>query len=378
MNFLIVVGDVIFSGDPEDSESNFAEHKRNVIKNSIMYNLALSMVTYSQMSRLSEYDLPIISEEEWDSILTNVSMVTFMQGLSCGLKYYNNYAIATSTNNEITVTPSEIYYVPVEVQAQYDSNDGYIYTDLTDDYSTNETAHRIDCDELDSVYSLNGEEKSVEYYVSFKSKDIKYDKIYDSTLGIYTYDHKSYLDYSCIINGNYWGRDSTTATILYRGNFDLEDNLYILGNSNKLKAYRIAVAKERNNLYKSLEYETNYGWEIAYMNETGKTVDNSTSLGSLSISEDASNIYKIAVTYSNTNIDTNDNAVNMGITLNGTSSENKTVITESSSTTDSSVEFSIHGASGSISSIDFSFTSTSSGSSVDASVTVKSIKVYYK
>ena len=56
-----------------------------------------------------------------------------------------------------------------------------------------ETAHRLDCEDLEET----------EYYISFKSKEIKYDKIYDSELGRYTYDHKAYLDYNCIVNSNY-------------------------------------------------------------------------------------------------------------------------------------------------------------------------------
>ena len=369
---------VIFSGDPEDSESNFAEHKRNVIKNSIMYNLALSMVTYSQMSSLSEYDLLIISEEEWDSILTNVSMVTFMQGLSCGLKYYNNYAIATSTNNEITVTPSEIYYVPVEeTEYELDTNgdglgDEDVYTDITDSYySSKETAHRIDCEDLDDV----------EYYISFKSKDIKYDKIYDSTLGVYTYDHKAYLDYTCIVNGNYWVYNDT-GQIKYRGNFDLETNLYTIGSASRLKAYRIAVAKERNNLYKSLEYETNYGWEIVYINESGETVGNSGSI-STSASRDISEIYKVEVTFSDTDIITSGyRTVNMSVTLSTGSTgitSDKSVITETSSN-EYTREFNISGGSDSLSKIIFNFTSTSTSdeSSVETSIKVKSIKIYYK
>lgn len=183
------------SQNPEDEESDFYEHKRNVIKNSINYNLALAMVSYSQMSSMREYNMPIFSETEWDKILNNVSIVTFMQGLNCGLKYYNNYAIATSVNNEITVTTNEIYYVPIKHEANVIQEDGTtlpVYTDLTDNYSF-ETAHRLDCEDLEET----------EYYISFKSKEIKYDKIYDSELGRYTYDHKAYLDYNCIVNSNY-------------------------------------------------------------------------------------------------------------------------------------------------------------------------------
>lgn len=55
------------------------------------------------------YKLPELSETDWDQILTNTSIITFLQGVPIGLKYYNNYAIATSTSNKEYVDPNEIY-----------------------------------------------------------------------------------------------------------------------------------------------------------------------------------------------------------------------------------------------------------------------------
>ncbi len=103
--------------DPEDTESNFNTHKLEVIKNSIKYNLNLSISAYCKMkNNTSAYDfgLPVLLDEEWDKILNNISIVSFMQGLDCGLNIYNNYEMVSSTNNELTVTPSEIYYAKKE------------------------------------------------------------------------------------------------------------------------------------------------------------------------------------------------------------------------------------------------------------------------
>lgn len=103
-----------YLNDPENKESPFALHKRNVIKNSISYNLSLSMIVYTEWNKITEFNMPVMSDVEWERIMSNVSIVTFMQGMKCGLKYYSNYAIVSSTNNEITVTPNEIYYTPRE------------------------------------------------------------------------------------------------------------------------------------------------------------------------------------------------------------------------------------------------------------------------
>lgn len=350
--------DIIFSPtqSPEDLESNFAKHKRNVIKNSINYNLAVAMVTYSQMSILREYEMPVFSETEWDTILNNVSIVTFMQGFNCGLKYYNNYAIATSVNNEITVTTNEMYYVPIE---SYTTQDGTTFnTDITDDNYV-ETAHRIDCGDLEDQ----------QYFISFKSKDIKYDKIYDKETSRYTYDHKAMLDYNCIVNSNYNLTDAS-GNIL-RGNGNLEETVLSLS-ANKKRAYRVAVGKERNNLYKALEYETNYGYQVINVTDLDSNVTNS----SYNVSEntrDLSEVYCVEVVIENTsNNTTNVYTDNMILTIGGYS-YGMTIPTSSKSrrTVTFTITDILSGAEGS-NNIGISF-----GNS-ETKTTLRSIKIYYK
>lgn len=53
--------------------------------------------------------MPILTEEDWDHIYRNVSIITFLQNIPIGLKYYNNYTIATSTENKEFTNPDEIY-----------------------------------------------------------------------------------------------------------------------------------------------------------------------------------------------------------------------------------------------------------------------------
>lgn len=101
--------------DPEATESNFNTHRIEVIKNSIKYNLNQSISAYAKKKGdKNKYSLPVLTDTEWDNILSKISIVSFMQGLDCGLDVYNNYEIAYSSNNELTVIPSEIYYVPVD------------------------------------------------------------------------------------------------------------------------------------------------------------------------------------------------------------------------------------------------------------------------
>ncbi len=238
--------------DPEDAESKFVLHKRDVVRNSITYNLALSVVTYTEMSKTVEYKLPILTQEEWDKILSNVSILSFMQGLQCGLKIYNDYAIVSSTNNEITVIPNEIYYVPEE----YTLEDGTtIAVDMEKTVDNVPMAHRIDCPDLPASNNNN--------YFSFKSKEIKYDKLFSKEAGsVYVYDHKVYTDYNCLVNSNYMSvKDGI------RGNMKILEA--ISEDENKLRAYRVAVAKERNNLFKSVAHKENLGYEITNLGHGG-------------------------------------------------------------------------------------------------------------
>ena len=84
-------------------------HKREVIKSVVESNLNQAITSYSRNSSNGDYKLPKLTETDWDQILRNVSIITFIQNIPIGMKYYNNYAIATSTMNKEYVDPEEIY-----------------------------------------------------------------------------------------------------------------------------------------------------------------------------------------------------------------------------------------------------------------------------
>lgn len=360
------------SVDPE-GESVFIDHKHNVMKNSINYNLALAVVSYSEMSSTKEFELPILKETEWNKLLSNVSILVFMQGLNCGLKYYSNYAVVTSTNNEITVTPSEIFYVPYKVYGTYEdyynSIGGEVSdtdrnltwdTNLTDElYTTEETAHRIDCGDLDET----------EWYVSFKAKDIKYDKVYNKLLSRYSYDHKALQDYKCIIDGNYKTdvdyTDSHGRPQNLRGNTNLVSA--IINKNNKLKAYRIAVGKERKRLFKSIKYDVNGGYQI--FDFSSSSPEGSSISQNLSIDRSANEIYRVQVilqgiSHSNRNIATD--TLNMSI---GGYSNSVVVSTRGGADNIVTFDFLVDLPTSSVLSINFDRGSTAK---------LKAVKIYYK
>ena len=242
-------------------DSPFYTHKLDVIRNSIQYNLNLAMTTYAESSKF-DYSMPVITDSEWEKILTNPSIVSFMQGINCGLKTYNNYMIASSNNNEICISPDNIYFVPKD-----------LFNNELSEY------HKIDCPEL--ITELNSEGVvNHDQLLSFASKDIKYDKFYNKTKSTthYWYDHKNLACYSCINDSNYlpYGHSAdkyNSGTNSYKreqGIFISRANDSTLDSTtaNNLailrRAFYIGVGKERNNLYKPNAANVSSGYEIIY------------------------------------------------------------------------------------------------------------------
>ena len=235
-------------GQDPDLESNFANHKDGVIRNSIQYNLNLAFSSYTEMygGNLS-FQMPVISDTEWERILTNVSIVSFLQGIPCGTKNFSSYSIVNSTNNELTVIPSEIYYIPTNNFS--DQGDGGVY------------AHRVDCESFPGGYFVTDRD-TCSPYVSMKSNDVKYDGIYNKNKGIYEYNFRNLLDYSCIINKNLREKNYTiggTEAEVQR----LDPSKWVGDdalNSNRRIAYYTGIAEQRQRLYKTNALTTSSGY----------------------------------------------------------------------------------------------------------------------
>ena len=98
------------TNNPEDENSLFNIHKKEVMKESIISNLNLAISSYSAHSNY-EFSLPVFTYQDWEQILCNISMTTFVQNIPIGLKHYNNYVVAISSNNKEYINPNEIYYI---------------------------------------------------------------------------------------------------------------------------------------------------------------------------------------------------------------------------------------------------------------------------
>lgn len=96
----------------EDPNSNFNEHRSAVIRYSIEKNLSIAIANYNNYSNVTtNFQMPTLSEEDWEKILNNVSVISFLQGLNIGGKIYNGYSIVTNTKTEEVVNTDSIYII---------------------------------------------------------------------------------------------------------------------------------------------------------------------------------------------------------------------------------------------------------------------------
>ena len=137
--------------NPESEDSPIAQHKKNVIRNSIQYNLNTAISTYNEDRTVAgntpNYQLPVLSQDDWDNVLNNVCMVTFLQDIPCGLKKFNNYAVVKSNNNNTSVSIDNLYF--------------------TEEIGVNEPSihdyHKIDCPDLESTADTYQSDMSCEF-----------------------------------------------------------------------------------------------------------------------------------------------------------------------------------------------------------------------
>ncbi len=97
------------NNNPDSYSSAFNEHRRQVIKNSITTNLQATLANYK--GNIDEFQMPELDETEWDKIINNVSLISFMQGLPLKNKYYRGYSVVTNTQSREFVNPNEIYII---------------------------------------------------------------------------------------------------------------------------------------------------------------------------------------------------------------------------------------------------------------------------
>ncbi len=223
------------NNDPMLSSSIFNSHRMAVIQKSIETNLTTAIANYNNRTGLNyEFVMPVINAENWYNIANNVSIISFMQGMIIGQKYYNNYSVVTNTRNEEVINEQSVYILA----KNEDGNLEY---------------HQPGCENL-----IKNQQNIVGTYtdLSFLRQSVKVNEV--RTLYFYPQTRrngdKNFFTtgcYNCIVNasGGYNIDDIVSGTI--------RDNktggvIYNTSQLTKLReAYLTGIARERFDLYKS-------------------------------------------------------------------------------------------------------------------------------
>lgn len=151
------------TNDPSSETSPFATHKAAIIKNSIQTNLNAAISNFNEdrivdVNKEYTYRMPVLTSDDWESILNNVCMVTFMQGLPTGYnRKFNNYAVVKSSNNNTYVTPDSLYFVAAD---ELESRENVI---------SDENYHKLDCPYLGNLAT------KIQTLTGDRSAEFKYD-----------------------------------------------------------------------------------------------------------------------------------------------------------------------------------------------------------
>ena len=294
-------------------DSPFYTHKLDVIRTSIQYNLNLAMSSYNrhlyygdndiryqqEKNIYMDYSMPIMQQSEWEQILSNISIVSFMQGIQCGLKMYNNYVVVSSTNNEVMTSVENVYYAKTNE-----------FNDSTSEYHKYNCKKLINNDNYFKDTSLN--QNQCDKYTSFTSKEVKYDKLSsNSDVLPYIYDHKNLACYDCINDGNYDGVNIFDSS---NSKFDKYRNIR--------KAFYIGIAKERNDVYKMNAIDKSEGYEIIYNDDLNSSYNNNldSAISKLKIDK----IKELEIVFSAVNVNRRDkDALTFAVQYNGQNLKNQ-------------------------------------------------------
>ena len=217
--------------DPELESSSFNRHRIDVIISSIESSLVTTIANFnSYIGGTYDYAMPVLTEEEWDRICNNVTVVSFMQGLIIGnYKYYSSYAIVANTKVKDFISKDTIF-----VQDNGSSTVDYHnprcskYNAEMNDKAKNESISvigykNLDYDRKSCIVPKSEGTGGDEYFYYLQQNPAGYECVVSLNDNIYTIDE--------IFNGIVSGKNPI--------------------NSEVRRAYITALAREKGNGYKT-------------------------------------------------------------------------------------------------------------------------------
>lgn len=225
--------------DPMLDSSTFNQNRISVIRRTLQTTLNSAIANYSSSANY-EFVMPVFTEEDWDKLVNNISVASFMQGIPIGAKYYNNYCIITNNKNKEVVTKDSIY----------------IITDDQNNQNVMDTLNQVHRAASKDVIDNNSKTVIGAYRnIDFEAQTVVGNENYTY------YPHANERCYEClvsiaetyniddIISGKIKSYDKNEDT--YMENNKATNNLEQIG---LRKIYLTALARERQNLYKTNDY----------------------------------------------------------------------------------------------------------------------------
>lgn len=218
--------------NPESETAPFMDEKVNVIQDTLTKGIREAVYKYKG-SISSEYEIPQLTGEDWDKILNNISIVSFMMDLPLNnMTTYNKYVIVNSTTNQKYISPKSIDFIG---------------------YGTNNNSlgyyHKITCEDLINEIQ-NGNINNIIGYASVDFE--RYKMGYTNNQGIqdytYYYKHNEYAGYECEVSSI--GNVNVAEIGSYLDKYELSE----VNKNNILKSYYSAVGRIRFGLTKASSY----------------------------------------------------------------------------------------------------------------------------
>ena len=260
------VFDIGNNNDPETESSLFNEHRMDVIISSIESNL-MSIISNFNIHHNSgfEFALPVLSEDDWNIIANNVTIVSFMQGMPIGnYKYYSNYSIVANTKNKEFVSRDSILLRNRE-SGNRTGSDG-------DPTGTYHDPRCMALNGLDTSVTVNTSDLVGYNIIDYQQQLTSYDVVDPSshqttqTLTYYYYPHSGSGAYECVIGKEdiLFTVDNLISGTGFHSTNDAYDSVNLSEFENKVadanvrKAYITTLAREKYNLYKVNDYFDDY------------------------------------------------------------------------------------------------------------------------
>ena len=214
----------------DEPTSNFNKHRLAVIRYTIEKNLSIAIKNYNHYSPTVEADfqMPELKETEWDKIMNNMTIISFLQGMPIGTKIYNGCSVVANNKNDEVVNEESI------VIANMDNNEYYRPTYRG--FQLNDNLLGINNVDLERKSIDDDNSVNLSYY---------YPKWYFANYDSISNPAKNANIYSTITDGDY--------------NFECDGNIYkyfreSATNNNELynkiaKKYYVAIAREKYSKY---------------------------------------------------------------------------------------------------------------------------------